>query len=88
MPTTAPRYPPVELAALFLSSLFLSFYQFLTTLHYSASDLQIPPPTTSSTIRNKARYSPLLELFAAESVMPIVEASRDTSLTNPPSRVI
>ncbi|KAK1752342.1 hypothetical protein QBC47DRAFT_390306 [Echria macrotheca] len=35
-----PPYTPEELAAL-----FLDFYTFLTTLHYSPSDLQIPPPT-------------------------------------------
>lgn len=34
-----PRYPASHYAAL-----FLDFYTFLTTLHYSPSDLKVPPP--------------------------------------------
>ena len=35
-----PKYTAAE-----LSSHFLSFYQFLTTLHYTPTDLKVPPPT-------------------------------------------
>ena len=36
---SSPPYTPEELAAI-----FLDFYTFLTTLHYDAADLKIPPP--------------------------------------------
>jgi len=37
--SSTPPYTPDELAAI-----FLDFYTFLTTLHYDAADLKIPPP--------------------------------------------
>ena len=42
--TTSQSQRQSKYTAAELSSHFLSFYQFLTTLHYSPADLKVPPP--------------------------------------------